>query len=949
MNPEGENAPQSSRGQEQRGSAGSSRPRSRSTHIALALEHASAFTHLGERLSGAVALHEAIDAALDATYTILSADLCELNLLDPTSGNLTPHRRHSPSAAHFIDAAPDVYHLGEGYTGWLLEHGRGLLVPDIRRRAPGDPKPVREELPFRSYVGVQLTAGGERFGTLEAAHFEPLAFGEASLELIALLGTMTALALQRIQQGLALKRGEAELARQTEILRLTSQIQDLGALVTELSAYLARSLGAPVAGFMHYDPQAQSFRALEPFHGLTEGLPAGFRIWEVPPDGPLAAVWASQTYWLASAVEGDSLLERAGLAAPLVEAGIHNLLIAPLQSGEHRLGILLAANKPGEGFGEFDADRIVSFATLCAPLIEAALSLHSSKAQQEPGQIRPGNPAPALDPPLATAEPILLITTELSSGLDLDKMLSRVLEVLCQSAGADRGAILLTSPEEGQLMLRASWGAGTRPPPGGRPMAQNPDQSLAGWVIAHRQPVLLDDLSQDDRWVPFTEERQPLLSTVAAPLTVGEEVLGAILLLSHQPAAFSESHRRLLASAAHLIAPAIRSAELYGLIADQAEHLGMMLRSQQVEASQSHAILNAIADGVIVTNRSHRVLLFNPAAARILGLPAEQVIGQATSHLLEALGEHGQGWFDILHDWSQATQPRPAPPEQAERMELSDGRVIAIHPAPVLLGEEYLGAVSIFRDITREVEVDRLKSEFVATVSHELRTPMTSIKGFLDLLLMGVAGELDTEQRRYLNIVRQNTERLEMLVVDLLDLSRIEAGKVQLHFQPLEVAALLSELQQYVEHRCQEEEKRLSVHLETPSELPRLWGDPERVRQILANLVDNAYSYTPTGGEVWLRARAAGAMIEIEVTDTGIGISLEEQARIFERFYRGEQALIMGVSGAGLGLSIALHMVEMHGGRLWVTSEGIPGKGSTFTLALPAARPDGSGPLGEES
>jgi len=120
------------------------------------------------------------------------------------SGNLTPHRRHSPSAAHFIDAAPDVYHLGEGYTGWLLEHGRGLLVPDIRRRAPGDPKPVREELPFRSYVGVQLTAGGERFGTLEAAHFEPLAFGEASLELIALLGTMTALALQRIQQGLAL-------------------------------------------------------------------------------------------------------------------------------------------------------------------------------------------------------------------------------------------------------------------------------------------------------------------------------------------------------------------------------------------------------------------------------------------------------------------------------------------------------------------------------------------------------------------------------------------------------------------------------------------------------------------------------------------------------------------------------------------------------------------------
>ncbi len=949
MKSEGENNPQLTRGEEQRGSAGSSRPRLRSTHIALALEHASSFTRLGERLSGVATLKQAIDASLDATYGILGADLCELNLLDPTIGNLTPHRKHSPTAAHFIDAAPEVYHLGEGYTGWLLEHGRGLLVPDIRRRDPGDPKPVREELPFRSYVGVPLMAGGERIGTLEAAHFEPLAFGEGSLELIALLATMTALSLQRIQQSQALEHGEAEIARQAEILRLTSRIQDLDALMTELSASLARSLDTPIAGFMQYDSRAQAFRALEPFHGLSGTLPAGLRRWEAPPDGPLAAVWASQAFWLASAVEGDPLLERAGLAKPLVKAGLHNLLIATLMSGEHRIGILLAANKPGEGFSELDSDRIVSFGAQCGPLIEAGLSLRALKTLPDSEQIRPGNSAPALDPPPATAEPMLLIATELSSGLDLDKMLSRVLEVLCRSAGADRGAILLTSPEKGQLMLHASWGTGTQPPLGGRPMAQSPDQSLAGWVIAHRQPVLLDDLTQDDRWVPFAEERQPLLSAVAAPLTVGEEVLGAILLLGHKPAAFSESHRRLVTSAAHLIAPAIRSAELYGLIADQAEHLGLMLRSQQVEASQSRAILNAIADGVIVTNRSHRVLLFNPAAARILGLPAEQVIGQPAARLLKILGERGRGWFDLLHDWSQTTQPRPTPPEQAERMELSDGRVIAIHPAPVLLGDEYLGAVSIFRDITREVEVDRLKSEFVATVSHELRTPMTSIKGFLDLLLMGVAGELDAEQRRYLNIVRQNTDRLEMLVVDLLDLSRIEAGKVHLRFQPLEADALLAELQQYVEHRCQEEEKRLSVHLEAPSELPRLWGDPERVRQILANLVDNAYSYTPTGGEVWLRARAAGAMIEIEVTDTGIGISLDEQARIFERFYRGEQALIMGVSGAGLGLSIALHMVEMHGGRLWVTSEGIPGKGSTFTVALPAARPDGSGPIGEES
>jgi signal transduction histidine kinase len=233
-----------------------------------------------------------------------------------------------------------------------------------------------------------------------------------------------------------------------------------------------------------------------------------------------------------------------------------------------------------------------------------------------------------------------------------------------------------------------------------------------------------------------------------------------------------------------------------------------------------------------------------------------------------------------------------------------------------------------------------MKSEFVATVSHELRSPITPIKGFVELLRMGDFGELSDQQGHYLDIVHENIERLEVLVDELLDISRIEAGKVVLSLQPLSVEQLLGELEGYVGHRAQTEDKRITIETHLNADLPDIWGDPERVRQILTNLVDNSFDYTPEGGNISVEAQQVGDQIEIAVHDNGMGIAVGEQERIFERFYRGEQALIMGVAGAGLGLSIALNMVEMHAGRIWVNSPGIPGKGSTFTVSLPLAVPD---------
>lgn len=233
-----------------------------------------------------------------------------------------------------------------------------------------------------------------------------------------------------------------------------------------------------------------------------------------------------------------------------------------------------------------------------------------------------------------------------------------------------------------------------------------------------------------------------------------------------------------------------------------------------------------------------------------------------------------------------------------------------------------------------------MKSEFVATVSHELRSPITPIKGFVDLLRMGVPGDMTKEQSRYLDVISQNINRLELLVDELLDISRIEAGKVVLTFQALNVEQLIDELRDYIDHRSNTEDKHMTMKSNVETDIPDIWGDSERIRQILTNIVDNSFDYTPSGGNIKVTAQRAGDQIEIAISDNGMGIAVREQERIFERFYRGEQALIMGVAGAGLGLSIALTMVEMHGGRIWVNSAGIPGKGSTFTVSLPTASPN---------
>jgi PAS domain S-box-containing protein len=522
------------------------------------------------------------------------------------------------------------------------------------------------------------------------------------------------------------------------------------------------------------------------------------------------------------------------------------------------------------------------------------------------------------------------IAVELTASLDLDMVLNRALQMVGDAVGSEHGSLFLIDPQSDRLIFRASMSRHEILPPGGKQIQLSRHEGMAGWVMDNHQSIVVDNVQLDPRWakVPGTEERRSLLG---APLIANDEVLGCIFFASDVEDAFHEGHLRLVEAAANQVAASINNAELYRLIRDQAERLGLMLRSQQTEAAKSQAILESIADGVMVSDQAGEIILFNAAAERVLDLRREDVLGRPSTDLTGLYGASAETWAGALREWSAhpSTYQGALMSEQIE----FGNKVVSVHVSPAVHGEEFIGMVSVFRDISREVAADRIKSEFVATVSHELRTPMTSIKGYADLLLLGAAGEITSEQRRFLEIVKNNADRLSLLVNDLLDISRIEQGGVDLDVRPVDLREIVKDVVLAIEGRRGNENRPLHVTMDLPEELAKIEGDYDRITQIISNLVANAYQYTPDDGSVTVRTIPDDKGVLIDVIDTGIGIPEEDQPRVFERFFRGEDPMVMRTAGTGLGLAIVHRLITMHHGN--VTFDSKQGVGTTFHLWLP--------------
>ena len=612
---------------------------------------------------------------------------------------------------------------------------------------------------------------------------------------------------------------------------------------------------------------------------------------------------------------------------------IQSVLGIPLEQENEIIGVMVLVDRHNpERFGDKDLTQATTFGIQVAIALQNAKLFEELRHFNEELDLRVAERTHALNEESTRVKILLRISAELAASLDEDRVLNQALNLVNEVVNATQGVILLIDQATDELIFRAALGMEQPSLALNTPSDIKRDQGVAGWMIQNRSAIIVHDTQEDPRWISLPKS-QHHRSVLGVPLISNEEVIGVLMLFHTETAAFTMQQLDLVEAAAIQVSNAINNANLYRLIREQAERLGSMLRAEQIEAAKNQAILESIADGVLVADDSSNIILANLPASSILDIPREQLLGKSINELLGVYGHSGDSWIKTIRNWANNADRLQQWTYLADQLTIED-KVVSVHLSPVLAGSQYFGTVSIFRDITREVEVDNLKSEFVSTVSHELRTPMTSIKGYADLMLMGAVGQMSSAQARYMQVIKNNADRLHMLVNDLLDISRIETSKTDLDLRPLDIAQVIEQIVDgHLQGRVQHSKKQINVSLQMAPTLPLVQADHARVTQIITNLLDNAFNYTPENGDITISAKPTGHYVNVCVADTGIGISKENLNKIFERFFRSEASEVQSVPGTGLGLAIVQNLIEMHGGILKVESE--LGKGSAFTFTLP--------------
>lgn len=471
-----------------------------------------------------------------------------------------------------------------------------------------------------------------------------------------------------------------------------------------------------------------------------------------------------------------------------------------------------------------------------------------------------------------------------------DEILDLVVSAAVNLSGAERGSLMLLDPATGELYLRAQHSLSAQTT---QKLRIKINDTLSGRVIQSGRPVML---SGND----LQKVQTSLLanSILGVPLSVGAKVIG-VLTVDNQisPRTFGKHDVHLLTTLADQAAIAIENARL--------------LRSAERERAKLGTILREMQDVVIVTDDDLRIVLINEAAYEAfqlndtaIGQPLAQVV--AVQPLIDLFEQRNTEDFVWRAD-----------------IALPDGRVLQGQLSQL----EGVGYGAVLRDITRLKELDRIKSEFVSIVSHDLRTPLTSIRGYVSLLPR--VGPLTDMQQDFVTRVERSMDSIVDLISDLLDIGKIEAGvDWEMH-----AVALHTVVREVVERLQPTADLRHHTLTADVLDLPPVLGNLRRLDQVAANLIGNAIKYTPDNGSIKVSLQEDDGFLILQVRDSGIGISLEDQRHIFDKFYRVESEATEKISGTGLGLSIVKAIIKKHSGRVWVESE--LGRGSTFTVLLP--------------
>jgi len=520
--------------------------------------------------------------------------------------------------------------------------------------------------------------------------------------------------------------------------------------------------------------------------------------------------------------------------------------------------------------------------------------LHAGKHQALKKNLAQANER--LNQRLQEINTIYTVGKSVISSLDSDEVLQRILGTALNLTRAEEGFILLK--EGDKLYLRAS-----------KNMSEEFVQrfhveaadSVAWQVINSGRPAMLQRQTQIATGYLV---RSLLYVPLQAP---GRGVIGVLGVVNRkQSKAFTENQLFTLSSIADFAAIALENARLFSAV--------------EAEKSRLRAILEHAAEAILVTDAENRLLLWSDTAALLFGLPVEAVGHPLTDYidnagLLELFLENGAGKDQDGDDDAE---------EMAHaEVELDEDRVFNAQLTPIA----EVGRVVIMQNITHLKELDRLKSEFVSTVSHDLRTPLTTVQGYIELLER--VGPLSEMQEDFIEKALRSLRHITALISDLLDIGRIEAG-YDLEMLPCRIDRVIKEAVDAYLIPAQQAEIELSYEL--PDHPLWVLGNARRLRQVIENLISNAIKYNEPKGWVRVRALRDNQHVIVRVEDNGLGIPMEEQPKVFERFYRVQAPETEDVHGTGLGLAIVRSVIQKHKGRIWV--ESTPAEGSTFAFVL---------------
>jgi PAS domain S-box-containing protein len=394
-----------------------------------------------------------------------------------------------------------------------------------------------------------------------------------------------------------------------------------------------------------------------------------------------------------------------------------------------------------------------------------------------------------------------------------------------------------------------------------------------------------------------------LVSWMCVPITIRGRTLGAITLaMADSGRRFEENDLRLAEELGRRAATAVDNARLY----EAAE--------QRARAARA---LETIADGVVLIDRDGVVLLWNRAAEAITRLPASEALGRKAA--------------DVVPGYAQAVERVPLDGSRPETLpvEIRD-RELWLSFSAVEFEE---GCVYAFRDLTKERVLEQMRSDFVATVSHELRTPLAAIYGAA-LTVRRKDVEMGSElQDRLLTVIEEEANRLAEIVNDVLLASHLDSGHLRMNMDRVDAAAMTENVVEAARAHLPE---GVTVDFTKPKRLPAITADPQQLRQVLVNLVENAVKYSPDGGPVSVQLSRKVECVEWKVADRGLGIPSDERRRVFEKFYRLDPHMRRGIGGTGLGLYICRELVRRLDGRIWVEPNGE--QGSVFCVQLPLAK-----------